>query len=173
MGAWEQREKCNLPPATCLLPLSGPFQGPFRAHTMRQRVTLLFVQDDQILLFYRFREGRSYYILPGGGIEPGETIAQAALREGQEETGLHFRLGPLLWERELQVDPDYRLHEFAFLVTEFSGTPVLGGPELADSGPENVYCLEWHPLAQVNEMVHYPRPVDVTAVYRALNMPMP
>ncbi len=140
---------------------------------MRQRVTLLFIQDDRILLFYRFRAGRSYYILPGGGIEPGETPAQAALREGYEETGLCFRLGPLLWERELQVEPEYRLHEFAFLITEFAGMPTLGGPELAESGPHNVYRLEWHPLAQVNEMISYPRPVDLTTVYRALHTSTP
>ena len=42
------------------------------------------------------REGRTYYTVPGGGVEPGETVEQAAVREAREELGLDVRLGDLL-----------------------------------------------------------------------------
>ncbi|HUD49937.1 NUDIX hydrolase [Parvibaculum sp.] len=44
---------------------------------------------------------RHYWFAIGGGIEPGETPTDAALREIAEETGhTRFRLGPPVWYRE-------------------------------------------------------------------------
>jgi 8-oxo-dGTP diphosphatase len=42
--------------------------------------------DDKILLLKRPREGR--WDLPGGGVDDGESLAEAIVREIQEETGL-------------------------------------------------------------------------------------
>ncbi len=38
---------------------------------------------------------------PGGGVEAGESDAEAAVREFAEETGLAVDLGPHVWDREL------------------------------------------------------------------------
>ncbi len=130
---------------------------------MRKRVTLLFVRDDEMLLIYRQRQEDIYYVTPGGGVEPGETLLQAALREGAEETGLDFTLGPLLWERPYPLGLEY-----AFLVAEFSGIPRLGGPELAANAPDNVFKLVWRPLAQINSLVRYPGPIDLAVLRREL-----
>jgi ADP-ribose pyrophosphatase YjhB (NUDIX family) len=48
------------------------------------------VRDDRILLIkHREKEGgRSYWILPGGGREPGETEEECIRREMKEETNL-------------------------------------------------------------------------------------
>ena len=46
------------------------------------------------LLLFRFvhktgaLEGEDYWATPGGGLEPGETFAEAAVRELKEETGI-------------------------------------------------------------------------------------
>ncbi len=39
------------------------------------------------------RPDQNYWLTPGGGIDPGESPAQAAVREVREETGLDVLLG--------------------------------------------------------------------------------
>lgn len=46
---------------------------------------LLINQDQEICLLYS--RARDYYAIPGGGIEPGESLLQALSRETLEETG--------------------------------------------------------------------------------------
>jgi 8-oxo-dGTP diphosphatase len=57
------------------------------------------IKDDQgrLLLIKRGHEpGAGLWSLPGGRVEPGETDAEALVREMREETGLTVQAGPLL-----------------------------------------------------------------------------
>ncbi|OLF55298.1 NUDIX hydrolase [Pseudomonas chlororaphis] len=52
---------------------------------MKNRATVICAQGGQILFV---RKARSKWVLPGGKVEPGESLAAAAIRELREETGL-------------------------------------------------------------------------------------
>ncbi|MEZ4591485.1 MAG: NUDIX domain-containing protein [Chloroflexota bacterium] len=122
---------------------------------MRQRVSLYIYENGRILLFYRIRADRTHYVAIGGGVEPGETIAEAALREAKEETNYDIVLGPKLWEKECAGE----YCEYAYLVTEFSGELALGGPELARQTPDNQHIFKWLPLEDIPQLDLYPGPV--------------
>lgn len=76
--------------------------------TLRERLTarvLLFDADGRLLLMRGRLPGKppesAAWFTVGGGVEPGETLAQAAIREIAEETGLTgVELGPVVWLRE-------------------------------------------------------------------------
>ncbi|RVD18864.1 NUDIX domain-containing protein, partial [Mesorhizobium sp. M4B.F.Ca.ET.017.02.2.1] len=52
-------------------------------------VSVAIVRGDKVLLVKRARPpSQGLYAYPGGKVEPGETLSQAAARELEEETGL-------------------------------------------------------------------------------------
>lgn len=71
----------------------------------RRRASRVVLLDpaDRILLLHGFEPADpsvTWWFTPGGGVEAGESLKAAALREVAEETGItDVRLGPVLWER--------------------------------------------------------------------------
>ena len=55
-------------------------------------VALVFIQQDDAILLVRQNYGQQYWSLPGGAMEPDESIDEAAIREVKEEAGLDVRL---------------------------------------------------------------------------------
>ena len=65
-------------------PIVQPFQRAFKGSTLGVRVVVL--KSDQVLLVqHSYAPG---WLLPGGGVERGETVYEAAARELAEEAGI-------------------------------------------------------------------------------------
>lgn len=129
---------------------------------MRERVSLYIYENGRLLVFKRVREDRIHHVAIGGGVEPGETILEAALREAKEETNFDIVLGPRLWVRELANEH----REYAYLVTEFSGELALGGPELERQTPTNRHIFQWVSLNELPQLDLYPGPLTNAQINR-------
>jgi len=55
---------------------------------MRNRSVAFVIRDKKILMEKLCYDGRTFYSIPGGGIEDGETPEEAVIRELKEECGL-------------------------------------------------------------------------------------
>ena len=64
-------------------------------------VSGLIVRDGRVLLIKRGKEPfKGFWSLPGGGVEPGETLRAAVRREVLEETGFEVEVGRVAGYRE-------------------------------------------------------------------------
>lgn len=63
----------------------------------RIRVCAFITRDERVLLVRQRRGASTYWLLPGGGVERGESLADALAREVEEECGLTVEIsGPPL-----------------------------------------------------------------------------
>ena len=101
-------------------------------------VNVSVLQDNKILLTQR--DDFETWILPGGGVEPGESVAQAAIRETKEETGLDVELTGL-------VGIYSRLGNFlGGHVVLFAGRPIGGTIKCQ---PGETIAVKWFPFDQI------------------------
>lgn len=90
------------------------------------RVILLDRRDRVLLMKGRLPsapDGPGAWFTVGGGVEPGETFAEAAAREIVEETGIaDFDLGPVVWVREGVLSiPEPTLFKECYIVARCDG----------------------------------------------------
>jgi len=117
-------------------------------------VGAVVVDDDRLLLIRRAQPpSAGFWSVPGGRVEPGETLAQAVVRELAEETGLEGVCGSLLGWSEILPDAavdglDEHLVILDFTVTLLEGTEPTAGTDAGEA--------RWVPLADVAEMLLVP-----------------
>ena len=116
----------------------------------REAVRALVVDEGSSVLLLRWARTvrSSFWITPGGGIEPGETPEQTLHRELREETGLRApELGPRLWTTEFVMPTRAgwcRQHETVYLVRAARADVTV--PDLVH---ENIHEHRWWSVAEL------------------------
>ena len=119
------------------------------------------VHDGRLLMVRRAsRRGRGNWQLPGGFIEPDETIEQAVVREVQEEAGVMAEVEGVLGLRN-RYDQDVGNGIYIVLLLKpVSGEPKADGREVDQAG--------YFTLEQIRELNPLP-PVNWEIAQRALS----
>lgn len=91
-----------------------------RTENVELTVLCLIKKDNKYLLQNRVKEDWNGYALPGGHVEPGESIVEAVVREMKEETGLTIFNPKLCGVKQFPIDGG-RYIVFLFSTDEFEG----------------------------------------------------
>jgi len=116
---------------------------------MRVRAVALLIQNDSIAVMERYRDGRHYFVFPGGGVDEGENGAQAVVRETREELGIDVRV--VRQAVEVWFNGNRQMY---FLVEQTGGTFGTGtGPEFTEpfDPVHGTYHPMWMPIAELLE----------------------
>ena len=116
------------------------------------RVGFVLIQDNAILLARQ--NNHPFWVLPGGTLERGETMADCARREMQEETGLDVRIGPLLCIADF-IAADRHVIDTVFLADRPMG-------DLCMETTENLNALRYVTCDELKTLSVRPEPVFKT-----------
>jgi ADP-ribose pyrophosphatase YjhB (NUDIX family) len=109
-------------------------------------VSAAILHDGRVLLARRARgTARGLFSLPGGGVEAGETLQEAAVREAREETGLQIEPFATIGQREVIVRDAENRVQAHFVIFCFAAH--WAGGELALN--EEILEARWVPPSEV------------------------
>lgn len=117
----------------------------------RTRVAVVVTDGDKLLLVQHRKRERTYWLLPGGGLDYGEAIADCAARELREETGLDVAFERFLYLSE-SIAPDASRHILHLTVLAKRVGGELGPPPEGDVIAE----IAWVPFADLPGLTLFP-----------------
>jgi 8-oxo-dGTP diphosphatase len=103
-------------------------------------------RGDDVLLIQRGKEpGMGKWAFPGGKVKWGETSAQAALRELEEEAGITATIGPMIGLYEV-IQSDIHFAIACYFASNPQGQ-LVASSDAADARWVNMNAIDQLPLA--------------------------
>ena len=113
------------------------------------------VERGGVLLLVRHQkpDRDPYWVLPGGRLEPGETIPECAEREVAEETGLTARFSGVLYVSEFLREGRHTVDVIARMEADEDQDASLGSdPEVAPGTDPTLRELRWVGAEELEEI---------------------
>jgi 8-oxo-dGTP diphosphatase len=130
-----------------------PEQGIIPGMPRPVRAAAIVLKDHHLLLLYRKKKGREYWLFPGGSVENHETLRRAAIRELFEEASITATVIRLFY-----LAKNVRRREYFFLCRYGSGTPLLGDADEKEKmrSGKDYYEPQWIAVDRLLDIKLYP-----------------
>jgi len=120
------------------------------ANKIRIRVAGVLLRDGKILLVKHKKKEHEYWLLPGGGVDIGESLGNALARELWEELRIQASVGNILCIND-SISPDAVRHILnVYLWVEIT----KGDPQLGED--PRVIEFAWHDLDELDKIPLFP-----------------
>lgn len=121
----------------------------------RPRAFAAIIKNNYILMTKHVYPDGSFWTLPGGGLEAGETYEEAVIREVKEEVNLDVEVVNYLFTGQYSGG-----EERCFLVRPLNDKEAALGydPELGDK--QTLKEVKWHSLVSMKEDLHVSRVLE-------------
>ncbi len=134
---------------------------------MKSRARAVIIENGKLLTIKRIKLDLVYWVIPGGGVEEGETRENALMRECFEELGVSVKIRDLILEIDSEKPETLSQKEYFYLVDIIDG--VLGsgqGPEFKNNpGYSGQYDIEWVKITDLADIDLKPRAIK-DVIYR-------
>ncbi|MFH1174994.1 MAG: NUDIX hydrolase [archaeon] len=121
----------------------------------RIRVSVLLFEGTQVLVVKMQNDRGCSYVLPGGGLEPGESIYDAAIREVKEETNLDVRIITMGYFKELYTADEEAID--IVLIGERMGGTLRVGYDPEDGPVSRLKDVKFVDAAKLSSLEFHPR----------------
>ena len=110
------------------------------------RPATIVIKDEKVLLVSSKYHDEEFYLFPGGGMEFGETIKEAAARETFEETGVKVKIKELFHVNEYIYAEDWNKRSVSMF---FIGEVIeISEPTTNDDG--KIKEVKWIKLSELD-----------------------
>lgn len=97
---------------------------------IRIRVAAVIVKESKVLLIRHTKNGTSYWLLPGGGVDFGEDLTVSLKRELHEELGINIEVKDIVHISDsISPEEDRHIVNIYFNCDYISGEITLGNEE--------------------------------------------
>jgi 8-oxo-dGTP diphosphatase len=117
---------------------------------IRIRVAAIILKEDRLLMVRHEKGNKRYWMLPGGGVDPCETLTGALARELREELCVDVAVRDLVMVND-SIAPDHHRHilNLYFTAELLAGTPVVGDdPRIVE--------VHFQPVDTLHTLAMYP-----------------
>jgi 8-oxo-dGTP pyrophosphatase MutT (NUDIX family) len=127
---------------------------------LEKRVRAVIIEDEKVLLMHRFKNGKEYWVFPGGGVDDTDKSLEDGLRrECLEELGVVTEVGDFLMEKFYVLDNLQGQIQYFYNCKIISGEVGTGtGPEWENRDVEKygTYEVVWMPASELKNKTVYP-----------------
>lgn len=119
---------------------------------IRIRIAGIYLKENKILLVKHRKNKREYFLLPGGGLEPGESMKEALIREWKEELNLSIKTGEFLFSGESV--PPKNLRKSQVIQVVFRVISIKGSIKVQPD--EALFDYKWVPIDDISQVDFFP-----------------